>query len=338
MRCTFGWLVVLLLTSITATLNSVVQGQPVRNNPQVDTPKDVQRGTGINRLGIMTRPSPHKRSTRVAVPPGYYYYGWYPGGYYFANGYYRGGYLCSYCGGRWCRGACGCYGPIIYPPIAADPGAFYGPRAIRQFLGVNGAAGDNNDNSVANPVEVARVQAPDVPAKLSNPTVRARAWKFVEYGDRQFRKGDYRKAAERYRKAKSQAPDIPDIYFRQGFAELGAGRYTKAVIAMQNGLSLKPDWPDSGFVLEELYPTAGAKRAVFRQLHQHLIEHPNDADALFLRAVLQHFDGQTEAAEVAFRRVVELTGVGQHARAFLPVAPEAQDVEKLPKADGPLLP
>ncbi len=174
----------------------------------------------------------------------------------------------------------------------------------------------------------------------------ARAWKFVEYGDRQFKKGDYRRAADRYRKAESQAPEIADIYFRQGFAELSAENYPEAVLAMQQGLALKPTWPDSGFVLEELYPSPAAKREVFRQLHTHLAEHPHDADGLFLLSVLQHFDGQPEAAEVGFRRVVELAGIGNHARAFLPPAPapepepqpEEQAANQDDRGNGPLLP
>src|SRR5690606_7966627 len=121
----------------------------------------------------------------------------------------------------------------------------------------------------------AAAQAPQAPRQISNPTVRARAWKFVEYGDRHFQRGDYRKAVERYRKAESQADDIPDIYFRQGFAHMGAQQYAEAVSAMRKGLALNPDWPNAGFVLEELYPSAEAKREVFRQLHTDVHERPN---------------------------------------------------------------
>jgi tetratricopeptide (TPR) repeat protein len=320
----------------------------IRTAPDIQTPENYQPGTGVNRLGIMSNSNAQRRTTNYVVPGGgYYYYGWSPGGYsyyddYYYDGYYNDGYFCPYCGSRWCRGACRYRGPIYYPPVTANPRSLYGPGAVRQFLGVDG--GGNNNDAAGGAQRVARAQAPDVPAQLSNPTTRARAWKFVEYGDRHFKKGDYRRAAERYRKAESQASEIPEVYFRQGFAELGAGNYPDAVLAMQQGLARKPDWPSSGFVLEELYPSPEAKRGVFRQLHTHLADHPNDADALFLLSVLQHFDGQTEAAEVGFRRVVELTGIGNHARAFLPAAPEAEDAvelgfpEERVEPDGPLLP
>lgn len=289
----------------------------LRTAPDIETPRNYQPGTGVDRNGIMSNPS-RRRNTHYVVPGGGYYYGWFPGRYAFYDDYYYfdGNYVCPYCGSRWCSGRCRYYGPIYYPPIAGDAGAIFGPRAVRDFLGV-----DNNDaggGGNLNPIIQAAAQAPIAPPKLSNPTARARAWKFVEYGDRQFKRGDYRQAAERYRKAQTQAPDVADVYFRIGFAEMGAGKYVEAVSAIRDGLALKPDWPNSGFVLEELYPTAESKREVFRQLHAYLEKNPNDADAQYLLAVLQHFDGQSEAAEVRFRRVVELTGVDTHARAFLP--------------------
>lgn len=294
--------------------------QIIRTAPDIQTPSNYQPGTGVDRNGIKPLSS-NRRTRHYNARGGGYYYGWYPGRYYFYTDtfYYGDRYLCPYCGGRWCNGRCRYYGPIVYPPVVGDAGAIFGPRAVQNFLGVDG----NNQNAAGNvnPISVAAAQAPAVPPPLSNPTARARAWKFVEYGDRHFKRGDYRKAAERYRKAESQAQEIADIYFRQGFAEMGAGRYSEAVVAMSKGLQLKPDWPDSGFVLEELYPSANAKRDVFRELHRFVAQHPNNADAQYMLAVLQHFDGQSEAAELRFRRVVDLAGVAGHARAFLPLEP-----------------
>ncbi len=341
MRHTIGWYpLVLVCTGIAVLLAGGGDASAqIRTAPDIKTPRNYQPGTGVNRLGIMSNSSRYRHTTNYVVPGGgYYYYGWSPGRYYFYDGYYADAYLCPYCGSRWCRGACRYRAPIYLPPVTVDPGALYGPRAMRQFLGVGGGNNNANAAGAADPQRVARAQPPDAPPPLRNPTTRARAWKFVEFGDRQFKQGDYRDAAKRYRKAESQAPEIPDIYFRLGFAELGAGNYTEAVLAMRQGLVLKPDWPDSGFVLEELYASPEAKREAFRQLHTYLADHPHNADALFLLSVLQHFDGQAEAAEAGFRRVVELTGLGNHARAFLPIEPEAEDAVELADDNGPLLP
>ena len=320
---------IIVAAAIVAALNwsGDCNAQIIRTAPDIKTPSNYQPGTGVDRNGIKPQSS-NRRTRHYSAPAGGYYYGWNPGRYYFYSDsyYFNDRFLCPYCGRRWCNGGCRYYGPIYYPPIVGDAGAVFGPRAVQNFLGVGG----NNQNAgVAdpNPIRVAAAQAPAAPPKLSNPTARARAWKFVEYGDRHFKRGDYRKAAERYRKAESQASEIADIYFRQGFAEMGAERYPDAVAAISKGLELKPDWPNSGFVLEELYPTAEAKREVFRQLHSHVAQNPNDADAQYMLAVLQHFDGQSEAAELRFRRVVDLVGVGTRARAFLPLEPLPQPAQ-----------
>lgn len=335
--------------------------QIIRTAPDLDDRGRRAQSSGpvIDRNGIRTNSS-NRRTTHYVLPSGGYYYGWYPSGgygYYGGDYYYSDRYLCPYCGRRWCDGSCRYPGPIVYPPVVGDAGAIYGPRSVREFLGVDGGNNNSGSASEPNPLRTARVPAPAVP-KISNPTARATAWKFVEYGDKQFKQGDYRDAADRYRKAESQAPEIADIHFRLGFAQMGAGRYAEGVAAMREGLRLKPNWPDSGFVLEELYPTPEAKRNVFRQLHSHLNENPTDADAQFLLAVMQHFDGQAEAAELGFRRVVQLNGRARHAMAFLPLEPpadadagqpgdlpvperpqplEPQPLEAQPQ-DGPLLP
>src|SRR5690606_14473535 len=110
--------------------------------------------------------------------------------------------------------------------------------------------------------------------------------------------------------------------FRKAFALLGMGKYAEATTAVKEGLRLKPDWPESGFVLEELYPDAVSKRAIFRQLTIHLDAHPRDAEAIYMLGVMQHFDGQEAAAEVKFRTVLDLLGRADHAQQFLPPAPQ----------------
>lgn len=303
--------------------------------------RNYQPGTGVDRNGIIRRSSPHRRSTNYVVPRGsFYYYGYqrrpyysvYPGRY----AYYYENDICPYCGVRGCGGGCRYgRGPIYLPPLVVNPSQYYGPRVANQLLGV----GDQQPrgNRGGGPIQQAAAKAPIPPPKLSNPSARALAWKFVEYGDRHFKNGDYRKAAERYRKARNQADDLPDIHFREAFAELGAGKYADAVSAVRKGLALKPDWPQSGFVLEELYPTPEAKRSAFRKLNVFVNQHPNDADGLFLLGMLEHFDGREAAGELRMRRVAELTGLNQHALAFLPPAPQrpAPLPEPQPEAHDP---
>lgn len=293
----------------------------------IKPPPNYQPGTGVNRHGIMTHSAPRVR-TYTIPQRGYHYWGYYSSGpgYYFPGHYYSSHYYCPYCGSPWCSGSCWYRrGPVILPPVVGDAGALYGPRAAQQFLGVDGggqrqAATGGGRGPLLPPAETQEQP------KISNPTARAQAWKFVEYGDRQFKKGQYRQALDRYDKGVRQASDLADIHFRKAFALVGMSKYAEATEAVKEGLRLKPEWPESGFVLEELYPDAAAKREVFRQLTLHLDAHPRDAEALFMLAVLQHFDGQEGAAEVKFRTVIDLLGQAEHARKFLPVEPQPPPV------------
>jgi len=328
----------------------------LRTAPDI-TNRNYNSGTGVTREGIIPRSSPHRNSTNYVVPRGSYYHYGYSSGPYFSGypgrqsyyDYYYDDYLCPYCGIRGCRGGCRYRrGPIYLPPVAANPGAIYGPRITNQLLGVGGGNQQNNNNNGGGPIQQAAARAPATPPQLSNPSSRALAWKFVEYGDRHFKNGDYGKAAVRYRKARDQADDLADIHFREAFAELGIEHYADSVAAIRKGLALKPDWPQSGFVLEELYPTPEAKRAVFRQLNVEVEQHPNDADALFVLGMLEYFDGREAASELRMRRVVELSGVNEHAVAFLPPPgkqpqqvqppmPAEPAPQQQPPADDPLL-
>ena len=166
-----------------------------------------------------------------------------------------------------------------------------------------------------------------------NREVRARAWRRIEAGDRNFREGDFRDALAHYRKSTEIDKQVAGGYFRTAFAMLALGRWTEATLSIERGLLLKPDWPDSGFVLEELYTTPAAKRSEFRKLQIAKQQTPHNADVRFMLGVMLHFDGQAEAAEVEFRRVVELTGQGDHALAFLP---PSQEPAQLPAAAPPI--
>ncbi len=335
---TFHRSVVLLGGGLLLALVSLPFAQAQRRTAPDIHNRNAITGTGVDRNGIKSNSNGPRRTTNYVLPRRGYSYGYSQGPTYYSNYYYADHYYSDpYHSGGYPIGGYPSYsrgyyedwyrrGPVYLPPVYGDAGSLYGPRATRKFLGTGVG---NNRASRSGPLRVARATAPASPPPLSNPTARARAWRFVEQGDRHFKKGNYPKAAARYRKAATQASELAEIYFRQAFAETGAGRYPRAVMALRKGLRLQPNWPESGFVLEELFPSANAKRAIFRQLHLQMEEHPLDADALFLLAVMQHFDDQKAASEVAMRRVVKLTGAGEHARAFLPRAPVAEEANDL---------
>ena len=243
-------------------------------------------------------------------------FGW--GGYY---GPVYGGYWNSggcYCGNYWCDGWCG-GGYYWIPPVAVvDAGQLYGPRALRNFLGINNAPAVQ----VVQPV-AAVGPAVALPA-VASATARERAIKFVQYGDRHFREGRYREALARYKKATASATDMAEAEFRKAFAELMMGDLSDATIAIRRGLAKKSTWPDADFAIDDLFGAA-AKAEAYRILQSRLRATDFDADAHFLLGVMLHFDGQIEAAQAHFVRTIELLGRAAHARIFLPQQPEAKD-------------
>ncbi|MEX2171811.1 MAG: tetratricopeptide repeat protein [Pirellulales bacterium] len=243
----------------------------------------------------------------------------------YGGSYWNSG--CGYCGNYWCNGWC-CGGTYWIPPVAVvDAGQLYGPRALRNFLGIN--------NAVAAPVvqPVAPQAAPAVAPALAlpargNATARERAITFVQYGDRHFKEGRYREALARYKKATASAGDMAEAEFRKAFAELMMGDLSDATIAIRRGLAKKASWPDADFAVDDLF-SAAAKADAYRLLQSRLQATDFDADAHFLLGVMLHFDGQIEAAQVHFMRTIELLGQAEHARIFLPQQPEAKDAAEV---------
>ena len=251
---------------------------------------------------------------------GVYFNGYDYGGYRYPRKFYGAG-NCSGCG--FYGSACVCRGPIYYPPVVVDPSKLYGPQALLRFYGV----GNTSNAQPAQTRAPILPPAPRVAARPANAGARARAWRFVDYGDRHFKAGRYREALSRYKKAIASVGEIDAAHFRSGFAYLALGNFERSAQAMRRGLKLNPDWPESQFVVEDLFDDA-AQRAVLRSLSAQLKKLPNDANARLLAGIMFHFDGQPAMAANQFRRAVDVAGDDAVAGLFLPK----------PQEDEPLLP
>ncbi len=293
-------------------------------------------GTGVNSLGIKTNKAPRVTSNYTIRQPGLYGYGYgYRSNYYNYNSF--GAVACPYCGWFGCGG--GCRGPVIYPPIVlGNSGFFYGSRPNDNPIFSPNIIINNNPPVAAAPPVVNPAANPVAPAPRIDPVpnreARQRAWRLIEAGDRNFKEGNFRDALAHYRKSNEVAGELADGYFRTAFAMLALDRWTEATLTIERGLVRNPNWPASGFVLEELYGSPDAKRDAFRKLQSGKQVSPHNSDVRFLLGVLLHFDGQREAAEAEFRRVIEITGRGNHARAFLPAEPAAP-ADRAPDEDVP---
>lgn len=160
------------------------------------------------------------------------------------------------------------------------------------------------------PAPAARPKTPNKPkARTSNVATKARAGKFIGFGDVNFEKQSYLSALERYKTAARIAPDVAESYFRQGFALVALGNYQSAAKAFRRGLATRSDWSGSPFRLDKLYQdNRVAKNAHFESLAMAIEANPLDADLLMLLGLEIFFDGQAERSEVFFARVAQLGG------------------------------
>ena len=210
-------------------------------------------------------------------------------------------------------------GPYVLPPVYVPP-TVYGPVGVAPFLG---PTQPRRNNTVVIVPPAADRQARDdrqPRVRVANAESRARAWRFIGIGDRYFAEQKFHSAVERYKSAAEAAPDLADAYFRQGHALVGMRRYDLAARHYRRGLTLDPQWPDSGFRLEELYDGANiAKTGHQEQIARAATDDPNNPDLLFVLAVHLHFDGEQQRALPLFQRVFDLLPPDDrgHVRPFL---------------------
>src|SRR5262249_41962545 len=75
----------------------------------------------------------------------------------------------------------------------------------------------------------------------------------LNLGEEAFKAGEYGRAERRFREASESPPDQPRAYFLLAQARFALAKYQEAVMAIEAGLRLQPDWPRSGFRVRELY-------------------------------------------------------------------------------------
>lgn len=232
----------------------------------------------------------------------------------------------------------GYYWPGYFgPQLILGPGAGLGPMAPIAFRGPlapalilrrqpQGVAAANG------------AKPPKRKPRVPNATAVARAEKYMESGDANFRAQKFSAAYERYKKAASAAPDVADAHFRQGFSLLAMGKYESANKAFLRGLDVKPDWARSEFRLDQLY--GGNRLAKANQLEKLAAaagDDPRNAGLMFLLGIDLFFDGQGERARKFFIRASDMGENKAHLEGFLDALGPARGAKKAaPKRDARL--
>jgi tetratricopeptide (TPR) repeat protein len=161
-------------------------------------------------------------------------------------------------------------------------------------------------------------EANDRPAepqvRVSNAEARARAWRFIGFGDTHFSAQRFRDANQRYRSAAEAAPDLVEAHFRQAQALVATGQFDLAARTFKRGMALGPGWPQADFSLTELYgENRLAKTSHLERLALAAEAEPENADLLLVVGMQLYFDGQQERAAPFFRQAAtQLADAGLH--------------------------
>ncbi|MBI3836772.1 MAG: hypothetical protein HY288_02405 [Planctomycetia bacterium] len=145
--------------------------------------------------------------------------------------------------------------------------------------------------------------------KVTNAAAKAKAGKFIAFGDANFGKQKYLPAVERYKTAAEMAPDLAEPFLRQGHALVALGQFESAAKAFRRGMKIRSDWSDSGFRLDQIYGADRlAKITHLENLAKAVEANPLDSDLLITLGVQLYFDGQRDRARVFFARAAQLGG------------------------------
>lgn len=304
--------------------------QADRHNPFSDRYIDMMPG-GLQRRGGSSG-APGSSAGGAVINWGGYYPGWYGGwgypGYpnygYGYPGYYPPYYLDPGYGQP--------LGPYVLPPVTLPAETLYGPQRQWEFLGAPQQR-PSRTVIVAPPAAAGRL-ADRARVQPTNADAQARAGRFLDTGDEQFRNQRYYESLQRYKQAAQAAFDVADSYFRQGQALVALGKYDQAAKAFQRGLDLDPAWPRSGFRFDVLYgQNRAAQEAHLDALAKEAEDNPRSSDLLFLVGIQLYFGGQPERSQQFFERAATLAGPhAQHIDGFLRRLAERKQV--IPPADG----
>lgn len=147
------------------------------------------------------------------------------------------------------------------------------------------------------------------PGRISSPELKARAGRYVSYGDNLFTKQKYLAALGRYKSASDAASDMAEAYLRQGFAYVAMGQYENASKAFRRGLALRSNWQGTAFRLSTLYDGAeAAKTQHIEKLALAVEDNPFDSGLLMTLGIELFFDGQFDRAELCFQNAARLGG------------------------------
>ncbi|MCZ6817175.1 MAG: hypothetical protein O7F76_10855 [Planctomycetota bacterium] len=158
-------------------------------------------------------------------------------------------------------------------------------------------------------------RAPPARSRSTNPADIERAMQAgiaLGRGDKSFQRGDYDDAREEYVRALVLADGDPRGQIALGLAEFARGKFADAARAVRVGVSRAPHLAESSFDLSDAYGVTEDLTAHQTALSEHLVRHPDDADALFLSGFVKFFSGDRAGGAEALEQSRAMSAPESH--------------------------
>ena len=195
----------------------------------------------------------------------------------------------------------------VVPPV--NVGQANGGAANFGAVGANNGAAKPDAQPLNGPAVEHNRARPAPRVRETNDEVRTRAARRLAMGDEDYRAQRYGEAYSTYRRAAEIAPDLYEVYFRQGQALVALRRYDDALKSFKRGLDLDPNWPRRPMRLTELYgPNQAAFIAHLEALAKEAVARPGDSSPILLLGIELYSSGQQGRAKRFFEQAAALAG------------------------------
>ena len=174
--------------------------------------------------------------------------------------------------------------PVLVPmflPMVPDRGVLAGPmpqRVVRQVA-----------------VVVPRPKKAD-PAKGSQ---------LVVIGDRLFRAGNIKRAAERFEQAVKADPDAAAPHVRLAQVATVRGQFAEAARQIRDAIAAEPGWLSHAPDIQSIYAEPADFHRQLSRLESHVLVEPNDRDAWLVLGTELYLSGQIRRAADVFLRLTD---------------------------------
>jgi cytochrome c-type biogenesis protein CcmH/NrfG len=133
----------------------------------------------------------------------------------------------------------------------------------------------------------------------------AKASQLLTIGDRLFRAGNIKRAADRYEQSLRVDPTTASAHIRLAQVALVRGQYSVAADEFREATATEPDWIARARDVQALFSEPAEFRGHIAKLESHLLKEPNDRDGWLVLGAELFLSGQTRRAGDVFVRLTD---------------------------------